>query len=160
MFSARQAAVFEHGDDAVAGVLYEVERKLEAVGAAVIGVGHGGVSRVARDEVGGAHQLVALLLRGGQAREGFHVVAVHAEDDVEAREVVAPYLPRYAVYAVAAARPVAAHACVGQLPFVPRAYAGGVNRHAAARPVALNELFPHYGLGGRRAADVAETDKK
>ena len=147
-------------NDAVAGVLDKVESQLEGVAAAIVGVGHGGISGVARHEVGGAHQLAALLRRARQAAESLHVVAVHAEDDVETREVARPYLPCPAVYAVAAGRPVAAHTRVGQLPLVPRAYAGGVDRDAARRPVALLQLFPHYGLGRRRAADVAEADKK
>lgn len=142
-------------DDAVAGVLDKVEGQLEGVVAAIVGVGHGGVLWVARHEVGGAHELAALLRRARKARECLHVVAVHAEDDVEAREVARPYLPCPAVNAVAAGRPVAAHTRVGQLPFVPRAYAGGVNRDAARGSVAFLELLPHYGLGRRRAAYVA-----
>ena len=156
----RQPAAFKHGYDAVAGVFYQVEGKLEAVGTAVIRVGHGVVSGMARHEVGGAHQPGAFFASACQTRESLHVVGVHAEDDVEAREVLAPYLPRYAVYAVAAARPVAAHPAVGQLPLVPRAYACRVNVDAGEALALFFEFLFHYGLGGRRAADVAEADKE
>ena len=56
---------------------------------------------------------------------------------------------------------MAAHAVVGQLSFVPSAYAGRIHHKVIGyEPRVLLQFVFHDGLGRRRAADVAEAHEE
>ena len=139
------------------GILEEVEHVVEIFGAAIVGVGDGGGVMVA-EEVGHQEQAGCGSGGGSAALELAHIVEVHADDIVEAREVGFLDRARTMSEAIAAAGGVSAHTRVGEFAFVVVDEARLLNVEGCGQ-AALGHQLAKYFLGSRGAADVAETDE-
>ena len=137
------------------------EHVVEAVGPAVVGVGHVEVAGGDRRGIELAQQpdLGARLGVGRACQQLALVFAVHGQHEVEALEVLRGHLARGPLDDDVA-RPGGGHrARVGRVARVPAAGAGAVDRDGPLE--ALRAQQPaHDRLGGRRATDVAHADEE
>lgn len=148
-------------EQAVAGSREHVIDVLEAVGAAVVGVGdvEFAFRRAVERGVEGAHEADAGFGRAG-VEEMVAVRAVHGEDEFEALEVgagVEPACDGDEFDTVGAGD--GCGACVGAFADVPRAGAAGIDLESVAQAACMSEV-EEDALGERGSADVAEADEE
>lgn len=151
--------VGEPGQQTRTGVFQEVEHMLEAFGTAIIGVGHVVGVGVAGAVIGHAAYLVASLDGGGAVAQVVDVAVVHADDEVELKEIVGGHGARTVGEVVAAAGGVGTHTAIGQLALVIGKDAGRVYMETVGQTGLIDKPL-HDPLGRRRTADVAETYKE
>lgn len=143
----------------VAGVFEQFYHQFEIAVTTVVGVGYGGLSRMRLQKIGHTHHLGSVGVVAGLCRYGGVVVVVHGYDVVESVEVVSSELTGAAVKLVAVGGSVASHPAVGQLAYVPVAYAGRVNNVAVVKSFVLEYLFSD-SLGSRGPANVSEANEQ
>jgi hypothetical protein len=143
---------------AAAAGLADVEYLLEAVGAAVVRVGHFRVARgigVERAEIVHARTLLVASRQRPQRSE--HTL-IHREDVVEAREVVGAELLCAAVEDDTAGVGGGSGAGVRRLVEMPGTGAGACDLNAGFESGVFHEALHHPFRGGR-TADVPEADE-
>ena len=111
-----------------------------------------------RQKVGDVHHLVLVGLGGCHGGDGTVVVVVHYYDGVETLEVILLKLAGVTVEVVAMLYATLPHAAVGQLTYMPIAYARRVDFKLVAESRFLHEAL-HDAFACWRAADVAEADE-
>lgn len=132
----------------LAGVLKQFDDQLEVTVTAVVRVGYGGVVGMVAQIVSHHHYLFLSFCIGSHGGDGAEVVAVHYDDEVEVLEVLTAYLSGMAVEVVAVLVAMAAHACVGQLTYVPVSDASGVDEEVVLHVVLTHDML-HDSLGCR-----------
>lgn len=131
---------------------------LEALGAAVVGVGDLGRFVLAA-EVGEQPDFFAVVLFEVEVADVGEVLAVGAEDQVEAFEVGGLDLPRATGDRVAAAAQGFRHAWIGRIAGVEADGAGGIDLELGEAACVGDELAED-DLGGGGAADVSHADEQ
>ena len=108
---------FQIREQAIGGIFKEVNDVVEIFGTTVIRVGDGG-GIVVGEEIGHEEQAGGGWCGGSAALELAHIVVVHADDVVKAREVGFPNGARAMGEAITATGGVATHTRVGEFAFV------------------------------------------
>ena len=145
-------------EQSLASIFEYRQYQLEALGPAVIGVGHMVVHIVA-GIVGHAMYLGHCLHVGGHAAQAVYVVVVHTDYEVETVEIVVGHGARTMLEQIASPCGVRTHTSVGQLTGMTGVCTGRVHLHTA-RQAALLQQMEHDALGRRRTTDVAEAYKQ
>src|SRR3954451_9335649 len=151
----------EFSQESTARGLDLMEHRLEALRAAVVGVGDVEVGCAGRGRVELAQQprLRRRLRRGRDRADAMQVLAIHREQQVEVLEVLHAQLARRAVQLDPAPASGLGGAPVRRVADVPAAGARAVDDDLVLQ-AGLADERAHHALRGRRAADVAHADEQ
>ena len=118
--------VVDKGNDAIAGILEDVENGFKAFGSSIIGVGHFSRSDVLA-EVGCGFQFACGIQAFCLVVQSLHVGLVHREDEIECGEVGRTDGTREMGEVVASSLGMLPHALVWQFTLVIRYESYGIN---------------------------------
>lgn len=143
----------------LASVFKEFDDEFEVVVAAIVRVGHDGVSAVVLKIRGHHHHFATLIVGLCKAEEFLAVAFVHSHYEVELAKVFVANGTRTVGELIAMACGMGTHAAVGEFSFVIVNKAGRVGNDFGGLALAVGKRA-EYLFGRARAADVSQANEK